>query len=70
MLCFSVLQSEILGLLKQPKRTLGYRSLRQVPLKPFPRRQGKCRNTPEDEQMQEEVGLEMFESVPTSGKYS
>jgi hypothetical protein len=26
--------------------------------------QGKCRDPPEDEQMQEEIGLEMFESVP------
>jgi hypothetical protein len=37
-----------------------------VPLKPLPRRQGKCRDSPEDEQMQEEVGLEMFESVSGS----
>ena len=28
--------------------------------------QGKCRDPPEDEQMQEEVSLETFESVPGS----
>jgi hypothetical protein len=49
------------------KRTPGHRNFLKVPLnEPLPRRQGKCRNSLENEQMQEEIGLEMFESVPGS----
>ena len=33
---------------------------------PLPRRQGKCRYSPGNEQIREEIGLEMFESVPGS----